>query len=271
MFKSLLVASKPTGHQEYVAAHAVALANLLNARLTACTIIDERQIAPPEPMPIGTGIFKTQRNVELKEAARRTADCVLQACEAEADEAGVVCRADRFDGDVVDILSYRAHEFDLLVVGDTAADADGDESLIVRILKHVGRPTIVVPKHPPLGNDIVVAYDGSSQAARAVASFAYSGLGAGRAIHVVACAADAAAAATQAAVACRFLRRHGLSAHAELSADSPVAAITAAVVEHGAGLLVMGMFGKSALREFLLGSTTRAILQDLATATFLDR
>lgn len=271
MFKSILAAVKPASTQKYVIDYAVELAARVGAELSVCTVIDRWRISPPEPMPIGAGSFKVDRDAERMKRAESEAAALLEAGRAASSAAGIECRVERLEGEVVEMLTRRTHEVDLLVVGDTTADDGGDESLIVRALKHAGRPTIVVPRRPLLGNETVVAYDGSLQAARAMASFAYSGLGVGRKVHVVSCDADAAAATKQAEVACRFLQRHGLAAQPEPATIAPITAIRAAIADHSAGLLVMGMFGNSPVREFLLGSATRSILQDLPTAAFLDR
>jgi len=272
MFKSILTALKPSSTQDYIIRDAVALAKRLGGELVACTVIDELQIAPPEPTPMGAGAFKRERDQELMKGARAEAARVMSNCQAAASAAGVACRTEQFDGDLVEILSRRSHEFDLVVVGHTAADEDGDESLLVRILKKAARPTIVFPKRLAVGEGVVVAYDGSNQAAHTIASFAYSGLGIGRAIHVVSCHADIAKATESGDVACRFLRRHGLSVdlHARPLGGAPAAHLLASVAEFSAGMLVMGAFGHSAVREFFFGSTTRTVLHESPVPIFLD-
>jgi nucleotide-binding universal stress UspA family protein len=272
MFKSILTALKPSSTQDYIIRDAVALAKRIGGELVACTVIDEHQIASPEPTPMGAGVFKKERDQELMKVARAEAARVMADCQAAASAAGVTCRTEQFDGDLVEILSRRSHEYDLVVVGHATIDDAGDESLLGRILKRAVRPTIVFPKRPAVGEGVVVAYDGSIQAARTLSSFAYSRLGIGRAIHVVSCHVDSAEAVESGEVACRFLRRHGLSVefHAKAFADSPAAALLASIAEFSAGMLVMGAFGQSAVREFFFGSTTRTILHELPVPVFVD-
>lgn len=272
MFKSILTALKPSSTQDYIIRDAVALARRIGGELVACTVIDERQVAPPEPTPMGAGAFKKERDRELMKAARAEAARVASDCQEAASAAGVAFRTEQHEGDLIETLSRRSHEFDLVVVGHATIDEAGDESLLGRILKQAVRPTIVFPKQPAGGESVVVAYDGSLQAARTLSSFAYSGLGIGRAIHVVSCHADSATAAESGEVACRFLRRHGLTVelHAKTLTDSPAAVLLGAVAEFSAGLLVMGAFGQSAVREFFFGSTTRTVLHELPVAVFVD-
>ncbi len=272
MFKSVFAALKPSATQEYVIGYAVALTKRIGGELTTYTVIDRDQIAPPESTPIGGGSFKKELDSERLSAARAAADRVVHACQSAADAAGVPCRTECLNGGVVELLSLHSHEHDLMIIGDAASDDAGDESLLGRIVKRAARPVIVFPKQPAVGDSVVVAYDGSIQAARALASFAYSGLGSGRNIHVVSCHADSERAAELSEIACRFLRRYGLSVepHVKSLADSPAVALTKATTEFAAGLLVMGAFGQSTMRELFFGSTTRMLLRNLPTPVFVD-
>lgn len=146
MFKSILAAVKPVSTQKYVVDYAVELATRLRAELTVFTVIDRQRISPPEPMPIGAGSFKVDRDAQRIERAESAAEELLEAGLSAAAASGIECRVERSEGEVVDLLTHRAHEADLLLVGDTADDDGGDESLVVRLLKHAGRPTLVVPE-----------------------------------------------------------------------------------------------------------------------------
>ena len=59
-----------------------------------------------------------------------------------------------------------------------------------KVLADSPRPVVAVPDEPEDGEAVVVAYDGSLQAARALYAFEASGLGQGREIHVVSVAGD---------------------------------------------------------------------------------
>ena len=62
-----------------------------------------------------------------------------------------------------------------------------------------------------------------------------------------------------------YLRHHGIAANVETrtrDGNSTAGAIAAYGSQIGANLLVMGGYGHSRLREFLLGGTTRSMLRD---------
>jgi nucleotide-binding universal stress UspA family protein len=69
-----------------------------------------------------------------------------------------------------------------------------------------------------------------------------------------------------------FLRGHGYHAVSEAARSEGTIgeAILQAVQRHSAQLLVMGAYGKPAIREFFFGSVTRRILQAAAVPVFLD-
>jgi len=261
MFKSVLLALKPSPSQHYVIEYAVALARRMGAQLTACAVIDVEQIAPPESVPIGGGAFKRERDEELVALARVESDKAMTACQTAATAAGVV-----------EVLTRQVHEHDLLIVGHAASDETGNEALHYRILKSVPRPAIVFPKRVPTGDTVLVAYDGSLRSARTLASFAYSGLGVGRTVRVVTCNADVQQSVAHCEAACRFLRRHDLvvEPHPETLEGSFAKQLMALAADCSAGLLVMGAFGQSAVREFFFGSTTQTVLHELPLPVFID-
>ena len=103
-----------------------------------------------------------------------------------------------------------AQECDLVVLGQRTHFEYGwrdqaDETL-ARVLKDSPRPMVMVPTSPIIGEAVMVAYDGSLQAARALAAFESSGLGQGRKVHVVSVADSKKDAACWAERAVEFLR-----------------------------------------------------------------
>ena len=74
-----------------------------------------------------------------------------------------------------------------------------------------------------------------------------------------------------AAEALRYLRQHGIEAtpRALQRHGSTEQTLAAAVAESGCGLLVLGAYGRSRLREFLFGGVTRHFLEDGAAPALL--
>jgi nucleotide-binding universal stress UspA family protein len=121
------------------------------------------------------------------------------------------------------------------------------------------------------GSAVLVAYDGSLPAARALQAFQASGLHAGRGIHIVSVAEDHVEAARNTDRAAEFLRFHEINAdsHPLAPSASPAEVILDQVRRLNAGLLVMGAYGQPTLREFFLGSVTRTVLKESTVPLFL--
>ena len=128
----------------------------------------------------------------------------------------------------------------------------------------------MVPKSPISGEAVMVAYDGSLQAARALAAFETSGLGCSQKVHVVSVAQEHKDAARHADRAVGFLGLHGIEAipHPVNTSVSTAQVILHKVRYLEAGLLVMGAYGQPVLREFVLGSVTRSVLKESPVPVF---
>ncbi|NBW74493.1 MAG: universal stress protein [Sphingomonadaceae bacterium] len=120
----------------------------------------------------------------------------------------------------------------------------------------------------PLGT-VCIAWDGGSEAARALKA-AVPLLTNARDVRVLTVASDKANGFPS-TEALRYLARHGVKAElAELNCGNSVEeTIANEVARVGAGLLVMGAYGHSRLREFLFGGVTRFFLDELTAPPLL--
>jgi nucleotide-binding universal stress UspA family protein len=119
---------------------------------------------------------------------------------------------------------------------------------------------------------VVLAYDGSVPAARALYAFVASSLGVGPRVHVLSVRRKRAEAVPLAAVAKEFLLHHGIKATSRAigSTAMPAEVLLEQIASLDAGLIVMGTHGKSWLQTFLLGSVTRAMLERAKVPLFLS-
>jgi nucleotide-binding universal stress UspA family protein len=122
-----------------------------------------------------------------------------------------------------------------------------------------------VPLHGPIkrvGDNVLIAWNGSREAARAV----QSGLPLMAGSNVVTVASvdpDPDEDWLLGGALVDHLARHGLNAHSETITTttlSPADAILERAAASGVDLIVMGAYGRSRLREIILGGMTRDIL-----------
>ena len=177
------------------------------------------------------------------------------------------------------ILARIARNADLVVVGEPRPEESGvnETALVEAAFMDTGRPALVVPyvgvqALPP--ERIVVAWDGSREAARAV----HDALPLLRqAKEVVILIVDAGKLGPRfgpqpGAGILAHLGRHGVAVRVK-AVESGGAAIVGLILvqaaEEKADLLVMGAYGHSRLREMILGGATRELLSGSSLAVLM--
>jgi nucleotide-binding universal stress UspA family protein len=130
---------------------------------------------------------------------------------------------------------------------------------------------VVVPEAVPVQNVVVVAFDGSPPAVRALQAFEASGLAKGQEVHVICAGPDRCGIESRVGRAVEYLALHGIEAKAcpVLTSAAPCRVLAKQVQQLNAGLLVMGAFGRSRFRELLCGSLTRTMLTTSPVPLFL--
>jgi nucleotide-binding universal stress UspA family protein len=170
---------------------------------------------------------------------------------------------------------------DLTLVGHEANfqfESKGDHrTMREKILRRTSRPVLLIPDDAtgmsdPLGPTVLVAYDGGPAAARALASFVASGLGESRDVHVATVGDDGEKAMETAMHAVENLRASGIKAtpHGIVSALPDSDALVELGAKLGVGLVVMGAFARSRIKEMFSGSLTRALVADSPTPIYLQ-
>jgi nucleotide-binding universal stress UspA family protein len=170
-----------------------------------------------------------------------------------------------------------ARRFDLAVVGQAEPEGSSVDDIIAETtLFESGRPMIVVPyiqKGPLKLDRVMVCWDGSRQAARAVGDAIPLLVKAGKVEIVIIANEPGKQDEIEGADMGQHLARHGLKIEVERipGGDVDVAdALLSHAADSGADLLVMGGYGHSRLREFVLGGVTRSILRSMTAPVLMS-
>jgi nucleotide-binding universal stress UspA family protein len=169
-----------------------------------------------------------------------------------------------------------ARRFDLAIVGQAEPETSTIEDIIAEVtLFESGRPMIMVPyiqKAPLKLDNVMVCWDGSRQAARAIGDAMPLLEKAGR-VEIVIIANDPGKQDEIEGVDMgQHLARHGLKIEVERipGGDIDVAdALLSHAADSGADFMVMGGYGHSRLREFVLGGVTRSIFRSMTVPTLM--
>lgn len=214
------------------------------------------------------------------ENARRDARAAAAAeyARREAAARGVRCMTEVFPLTYPDLaarFTTRARVHDLAVVEADSEPLSIGRGILEDALFNGGRPLIVVPKGREVfaSKRVVVAWDGSAKAARAV-NDALPFLRAAEAVQIISVAGekDLSAGVPGAEVA-PYLNRHGIDTVVKdvVATDGDVAAaLRREAVQFGADMLVMGAFAHSRLRELVFGGVTRSMLLGPPLPTLLS-
>ncbi len=170
-----------------------------------------------------------------------------------------------------------ARRFDLAVTGQAEPDTSAIEEVIAEAtLFGSGRPMIVVPyiqKAPLKLDNVMVCWDGSRPAARAIGD-AMPLLGkAGRVEIVIITNERGKQDEIEGADMGQHLARHGLKVdvHRIAGGNIDVAdALLSHAADSSADFIVMGGFGHSRLREFVLGGVTHSIFQSMTVPVLMS-
>jgi nucleotide-binding universal stress UspA family protein len=138
-----------------------------------------------------------------------------------------------------------------------------------------GRPTILLGEGKPTRklDNVAIAWDGSRVAARAVADAHHVLRRASKITVLTVTGEKSLEQMDAAALLVQGLHARGLSAGALTfeAEDRPIeVSLQERALEIGADLMVMGAFGHSRLRDFVLGGATKGILSDLRLPVLLS-
>jgi nucleotide-binding universal stress UspA family protein len=175
------------------------------------------------------------------------------------------------------VFAQIARRFDLSVIGQPEPVKPALDRLIVEAtLFDSGRPMLVVPYIQREGlklDRVMVCWDGSRSAARAVGD-AMPFIVRAKAAEIMIVAAESAKSDEMpGADIAHHLARHGAKAEIEriVATEIDVAStILSHAADTSADLLVMGGYGHSRLREFILGGATRGILAAMTVPTLMS-
>jgi nucleotide-binding universal stress UspA family protein len=169
----------------------------------------------------------------------------------------------------------RLHDLNILAQPDRSNPSLSD-FLPEAVLFGSGRPMLMVPyinRGTFRSDRVLICWDGGMPAARAVHN-AMPFLRKATAIDVVSInESEDTASETSSTALLAHLARYDLSAsHHGLAADTPNIhnAILSLAADIGTDLIVMGGYGHSRLREFVLGGTTRGIFESLTVPALIS-
>jgi nucleotide-binding universal stress UspA family protein len=167
---------------------------------------------------------------------------------------------------------------DLVVMSQT--DPDNAATGAMRdlpefMILNAARPVLLLPyagSHGPLNGKALVAWNGSLEASHALAQALPLLRGASEVLVAQFNAPADPGLREQEADLAAWLARHGVPARVEAQQQTAIDegnALLSLAADRGVGLLVMGAYGHTRLRELVLGGVTRTMLQSMTIPVFM--
>jgi nucleotide-binding universal stress UspA family protein len=182
------------------------------------------------------------------------------------------------EGDAPVVFSTAARRFDLCVIMQSEPDRVDNDSIIEASLFGSGRPINIVPyiqRDGMMLDCVVCCWDGSRPAARAFndALPFLTKAGAVKLLIVSNEKTTSDGRRIRGVEMAKHLARHDIKAEIKTTVASDIDvtdAILSYVADSSATMIVMGGYGHSRLREFILGGATRGILSSMTVPVLMS-
>ena len=275
MIKDIIVNLSLTENGSAVGKYAASVAAVWEAQLTGVAFMFDPVVPPSVGGYIPAEVIETQRSdnetaaefaISSFTAASSRVGLSVESLTLHASLAGA---ADRF--------ASMARRFDLAIVGQGEAEMRSMDQIIGETtLFESGRPMIMVPcieKGPFKIDNVMICWDGSRAAALAIGDAIPIIKESSRVEIVIITNEPGKQYDIEGADIGQHLARHGLkvNVHRLPGGGIDVAdALLSYAADSATDFMVMGGYGHSRLREFVLGGVTRSIFQSMTVPVLLS-
>ena len=233
---------------------------------------------PPATSLVGNMIINVDSMVhEVTARCHVRGAALVLAMEAALGPIGIKFRSTQLDcvfGTIGGATETYARYHDLIVTGLSAGDVSM-EATAETVVFGSGRPTLLVPQDaaPSLYQHAMIAWDGSRVATRAV-SDARDFLRLAKTVTIAVVTDEKTLPEDNPGLKLiDYLDRHGINSTVALvqAERRPIGqALQDHALEIGADVMVMGAFGHSRIRDFVMGGATAGVLRDLKLPVLLS-
>ncbi|KFZ30562.1 universal stress protein UspA [Pseudidiomarina salinarum] len=246
----------------------------LDAPLMLLHVLDLNRypVAPDVTGNIGLGSREhlleelAELDAQRAKVALKEGHVMLEAAESRAREDGIAnIQLRQRHGDLSDTLQEMEGDIRLVVLGLHGEDSSDKPqhigSQLETVIRTLHRPILLTPFSFSAPASAMLAFDGSATTRKGVEMLAKSPLFKGMPVHVVMVDADTSDNWEKLKWAEQQLAENGHEVHIALRAGDVEPTLHAYQAEHNIDIMVMGAYGHSRIRQFLVGSTTSSMLQ----------
>ncbi|WOI56298.1 universal stress protein [Palleronia sp. LCG004] len=200
---------------------------------------------------------------------------ILEDAKAILEEAGVHATEHLRHGDLIEAIADKQDDAEMILIGKRGEAADFAKehlgSNLERVMRAIEKPLFVVSRAFRPIERILVAYDGSASAMRAIEYLSRSPITKGLSVRIVTVGHSDDQTRKRLADARSKLERAGMQVDTDIVSGQPETAIGTVVEEDRFDLLVLGASGHSRLRALFVGSTSLELIRTCKVPILLLR
>ena len=272
-FSKILLGLDGSPYAQAAIEYACQIALAHDAAVTGVAIIDLPGIQSSSgPVPLGGTHYDVRlEDEQLKDAeekAKAILDDFARICEERQVTAVLNAETGRPFSEIIEESKF--HDF--IVMGKrTFFEYTANETYgtLERVLKNGLAPVLAVPDSVRKIEKVLVAYDNSVPASKAVHMFLLLGIWNACDITLLTVNNDAEAGQTVLENLSGFFESYGIKPNLVTQRGHPDAVVKSYIAENDIDMLVMGSYGRKSVREFFVGSVTQHLIQETTIPLFL--
>jgi nucleotide-binding universal stress UspA family protein len=276
MIKRILVGLGGTPFTTVATKIATELGDQHQAQLTGVTVIDTSKLDNVGPVPVGGGAYAQRLRERKVRITKEGTEQAIAAFKAHCSEQQVVCRRIEYEQkDPFAAMISEARYNDLTIFGlrsifDYGFTSDPDKA-IIKLMSQGVRPILAVSDtYRPIKN-VLIAYSGSMESAKAIRHFIHLNPWPGVTLHIVHFKEEPEKEPFLTKDAAEFCEAHGFEVKTDTVEGQARSDLLSFARENDADLIVMGNSANKALLRRLLSNTVLETIKSADRPLFLSQ
>lgn len=268
MIKSILLSVDGSAYTDAQVKHCIEFAKAFQSKIHVVSIVDIRFFEWAVAM--GTEGFvpvipsriyqeESQRLLESK------AEAVLEKCSSLLEKEDIDFDVEKIYGPPADVICEKSHLVDLLIMGTRGEFARWESKLagatLEAVVRQCNKPIFITPQDFERIRKIIVAYDGSDKANNALQLTGFFAAQLSIPVTVLTLHDNEQIRSKFLHEAATYLEPYTIQMETVGLPGSPEMEIVNFSKGNDFGLIIMGAFGHSRIREAILGSTTEQVMR----------
>lgn len=278
MIKSVLLPVDGSTYTDAQVKYCIQLAKAFQCRIKVLSIVDIRIFEWAVVMGsdgfvpiIPSNIYKE----ESKKILESKADAVLDKCSTILSKENLDFEVEKIQGPPADIIFEKAHLVDFLIMGQRGEFAKWKSSVVGATLDVIARqwskPIVITPQQFNKVSKILFAYNGSDRANKALQLAGLFATELNVPVVVLTVHDKEAMRKKFLDEAKVYLEPYKISVEAIGVSGNPVKEILTVAEDQKCNFIIMGAFGRSRIRERILGSTTEQVIRNTNIPVLLSK